>query len=94
MRTKQTARGSKAQCPKGMTAATFSSGADVDPEQQQEVTGMTLRTARTGRTWKKPLIESQVQVSAKVRQVTNPSRLKEEHRHLPKKFRQNHSPVT
>ena len=37
MRTKQTAR--KAQCPTGMAAATFSSGADVDPEQQQEVTG-------------------------------------------------------
>ena len=55
---------------------------------------MTLRTARTGRTWKKPLRESQVQVSQKVRQVTNPSRLKEEHRHLPKKSRQHQSPVT
>ena len=39
MRTKQTARGSKAQRPKGMATATFSSGADVDLEQQQEVTG-------------------------------------------------------
>ena len=39
MRTKQTARGSKAQHPKGMAAATFSSGADVDPDQQKEVTG-------------------------------------------------------
>ena len=39
MRTKQTACGSKAQCPKGMATATFFSGTDVDPEQQQEVTG-------------------------------------------------------
>ena len=31
--------GSNAQRPKGMAAATFSSSADVDPEQQQEVTG-------------------------------------------------------
>ena len=39
MRTKQTARGSKAQRPKGMATATFSSGANVAPEQQQEVAG-------------------------------------------------------
>ena len=39
MRTKQTACGSKSQCPKGMATATFSSGANVDPEQQQEVAG-------------------------------------------------------
>ena len=39
MRTKQTACGSKAQHPKGMATATFSSGTDVDLEQQQEVTG-------------------------------------------------------
>ena len=39
MRTKQTACGSKAQRPKGMATATFSSGADVDPAQQQEVSG-------------------------------------------------------
>ena len=39
MRTKQTAHGGKSQCPKGMATATFSSGADADPEQQQEVAG-------------------------------------------------------
>ena len=39
MRTKQTAHGSKAQHPKGMATAMFSSGTDVDPEQQQEVAG-------------------------------------------------------
>ena len=39
MRTKQTARGSKAQRPKGMATATLPSSADVDPEQKQEVTG-------------------------------------------------------
>ena len=39
MKTKQTARGSKATCPKGMATATFSSGAKVDPEQQQEAAG-------------------------------------------------------
>ena len=38
---------------------------------------VTLRTARTGRMWKKPLRESHVQVRPKVRQVTNPNRLKE-----------------
>ena len=31
--------GSKAPCPKGMATATFSSGTEVDPEQQEEVTG-------------------------------------------------------
>ena len=36
MRTKQTAHGSKVQCPKGMATVTFSSGTDADPEQQQQ----------------------------------------------------------
>ena len=39
MRTKQTAHGSKSQRPKGMATATLPRGTDVDPEQQQEVTG-------------------------------------------------------
>ena len=39
MKTKQTACGSKSQRPKGMATATLPSDADVDPEQQQEVTG-------------------------------------------------------
>ena len=40
-----------------------------------------LRTAKTGQTLRKV---KQVQVSPKVRQVTNPRRQKEEQRHLPK----------
>ena len=39
MRTKQTTHGSKVPPPKGMATATFSSGTNVDPEQQQEVAG-------------------------------------------------------
>ena len=39
MRTKQIACGGKSQHPKDMATATFSSSADADPEQQQEVTG-------------------------------------------------------
>ena len=40
-----------------------------------------LRTAKTGQTLRKV---KQVQVSPKVKQVTNPSMQKEEQRHLPK----------
>ena len=36
MRTKQTARGSKSQRPKGMATVTFSSTTNADPEQQQQ----------------------------------------------------------
>ena len=56
-----------------------------------------LRTAKTGQitvTLKLPEKVKQVQVSPKVRQVTNPSRLKEEPKHLPKKPLQHHNPPT
>ena len=94
MRTKQTAHGSKAQHPKGMATAMFSSGTDVDPEQQQEVAGGDTEDSQD---W--PDVEETTQGvagSSKSKGETGdqPSRLKEEHRHLPKKSCQNQSPVT
>ena len=56
-----------------------------------------LRTARTGQNMvKKPQKGKvmQVQASREVMQVTNPSRLKEEQKHLPKKPLQHHNPPT
>ena len=58
-----------------------------------------LRTAKTGQimvTLKLPHKGKvkQVQVILKARQVTNPSRLKEEPKHLPKKPLQHHNPLT
>ena len=95
MRTKQTACGSKSQCPKGMATATFPRGTDADPEQQQsQVAGGDTEDSKD---WLDVLEEPTQGVAStgklKVRQVTKPSRLKEEHRHLSKKFHQHQNPV-
>ena len=70
------------------------SGTDVDLEQQQEVAGGETEDSQD---W--PDIEETTQGFAgssksKGETGTNPSRLKEEHRHLPKKSHQYQRPVT
>ena len=81
---------------RGMAAARFTSGVEADPKEQYE-DAPGEETAKTGWIWiKKPHKGKvkQVQVSPRVRQVTNPSRLMEEQKHLPKKSLQHHNPPT
>ena len=97
VRTKQTPRGNnKSHHPKGMATVTFSGGTEADPkQQQQEDSG---KDTEDSQNWPKYGEEEgttqglQVQVSPKVRQVTNPSRLKERQRPLLRKPNQHQDP--
>ena len=93
MRTKQTAHGSKSQHPKGMATLTFPSSTEADPEQQGA-----SRDTEDSQDWPDILQEAMQggtgTSKVQVRQVTNPSRLKEEHWLPPRKSHQQQNPVT
>ena len=91
--------GSKSHHPRGMATATFTGSAPrlILSSSTRMPQVKKLRTAKTGRNMvKKPHKGKvkQVQVSPRVRQVTNPSRLKEEPKHLLKKPLQHQNPPT
>ena len=95
---KDNPHGVKSHCPRGMAAARFAGGTEADPEEQyKDAPGEDTEDSQD---WldleKKPQKGKvkQVQVSPRVRQVTNSSRLKEEQKNLPKKSLQHHNPPT
>ena len=84
VKTKQNPHGgSSSHRPGGMATARLA-GAEEEAEQQFATPQgkRKLRTAKNGQNMEK---REQVQVSPQVKQVTNPSRWKEDQRYLPKK---------
>ena len=98
-KTKTTSHGgSKSHRPRGMALATFAGSAKADPKQQyKDVPGEETEDSQDWPDYSKEAIQGESEAGtskSKVRQVTNPSRLKEEQKHLPRKPLQYHNPPT